>query len=79
MTPTGTQTLTPSLTPTPLKCVGDCGGDRVVTVDEILRMVNIALGNAPIGDCRAGDRSEDGIITVDEILTAVNNALSGCP
>jgi hypothetical protein len=78
MTPTGTQTLTPSLTPTPLKCVGDCGGDRVVTVDEILTMVNIALGNTPVTDCLAGDRNGDETITVDEILTAVNNALSGC-
>jgi D-alanyl-D-alanine carboxypeptidase len=50
-----------------------------VTVDEILTMVNIALGNSPISDCLPGDANHDGQITVDEILTAVNNALNGCP
>lgn len=60
-------------------CVGDCNGDGSVTVDEIVTMVNIALGNSPIGSCPAGDSSGDGAITVDEIITATNNALSGCP
>ncbi|MGD0946540.1 MAG: hypothetical protein ABSA52_03845 [Candidatus Binatia bacterium] len=41
-------------------------------------MVNIALGNARLSDCSAGDANKDGEITVDEILTAVNNALNGC-
>jgi len=42
-------------------------------------MVNIALGNANIDTCLAGDANPDGQITIDEVLTAVNNALSGCP
>jgi hypothetical protein len=41
-------------------------------------MVNIALGNADLSACRAGDVDGDSQITVDEILTAVNNALNGC-
>jgi len=49
-----------------------------VTVDEILTLVNIALGNASPLDCPAGDTDHDGRITVDEILTAVYNALHGC-
>jgi len=49
-----------------------------VTVDEILTMVNIALGNTPVMTCEAGDANHDGQITIDEILTAVNNALNGC-
>jgi hypothetical protein len=49
-----------------------------VTVDEILTLVNIALGNAAVSDCGASDASGDQQITVDEILTAVNNALNGC-
>ena len=60
-------------------CVGDCNGNGTVTVDEILTMVNIALGNTPVTACEAGDANHDGEITVDEILTAVNNALNGCP
>jgi len=59
-------------------CVGDCNGNGQVTVDEILTMVNIALGNTPVTTCEAGDANHDGEITVDEILTAVNNALNGC-
>ncbi|MFI5399241.1 MAG: M4 family metallopeptidase [Candidatus Binatia bacterium] len=63
----------------PGACVGDCNGDHSVTVDEILAMVNIALGNTPLSDCQAGDANHDNHVTVDEILTAVNAALSGCP
>jgi hypothetical protein len=48
-------------------------------VDELLTMVNIALGNAPLADCPAGNSNSDAAITVDEILAAVNNALNGCP
>ena len=41
-------------------------------------MVNIALENAPVTDCEAGDPNGSGGITIDEILTAVNNALGMC-
>ena len=60
-------------------CAGDCGGNHQVTVDEILRLVSIALGNADLSTCQAGDANSSGTITVDEILTAVNSALNGCP
>jgi cysteine-rich repeat protein len=60
------------------QCAGDCNGDGQVTVDELLTMVNIALGNAPVDGCLPGDPNADGQITVDEILTAVTNALNGC-
>jgi hypothetical protein len=49
-----------------------------VTVDEILTMVNVALGNAPVSACESGGVGGDGRITVDEILAAVRNALNGC-
>jgi hypothetical protein len=42
-------------------------------------MVNIALGNADVDTCFAGDANRDGQITIDEILTAVNKVLNGCP
>lgn len=60
-------------------CVGNCNFSSGVTVDEILTMVNVALGNTPIGSCQAGDANGDGQITVDEILSGVNYALNGCP
>jgi hypothetical protein len=59
-------------------CVGDCNDDGYVAVDEILTLVNIALGNATATTCEPGDANHDGQITVDEILAAVNNALNGC-
>jgi WD40 repeat protein len=59
-------------------CVGDCGNDGSVTVDEILVGVNIALGTASFDQCTAFDGNTDQQVTVDEILTGVNNALSGC-
>jgi hypothetical protein len=63
----------------PSACAGDCNGDGVVSIDEILTLVNIALGHVRLKDCEAGDVNVDGRVTVDEILTAVNDGLSGCP
>ena len=80
--PAPTPTTLPTATPTPVvasPCVGDCNGDLQVTVDEILSMVNIALGNTSVSACEAGDANHDGEITVNEILAAVNNALNSCP
>ena len=59
-------------------CAGDCDNSGGVTIDEILTLVNIALGNADVSGCEPGDRNGDGKITIDEILAAVNNALNGC-
>jgi hypothetical protein len=47
-------------------------------VDEILTLVNIALGNAEMSECEIADGNKDDQITVDEILMAVNRALEGC-
>jgi hypothetical protein len=60
-------------------CAGDCGRNNEVTVDEILALVNIALGSGDVATCTAGDRNTDGEITVDEIVAALQNALDGCP
>jgi hypothetical protein len=49
-----------------------------VTIDELVMMVNIALGARPLSDCEAGDSTRDGEITIDEIIRAVTRALSGC-
>lgn len=87
-TPTATRTATPvlSLTPTPtlraspvpLACVGDCGTDGTVTIDELIRGVSIALGTVPPADCPAFDVNHDGAVTMDELIAAVNGALLGC-
>jgi YVTN family beta-propeller protein len=71
----------PTRTPTPTvaRCSGDCEGDGVVTIADLLKLVNISLGIRPVSDCLSGDVDGDGKITIDEVLRAVNAALSGCP
>lgn len=61
------------------RCVGDCNGDGVVTVDEVLRGTNIALGTQPLSSCAIFDADESGAVEVDELIAAVNFALTGCP
>jgi hypothetical protein len=82
-TPTPTQpvaTLTATATEgSATPCVGDCGNDGQVTVDELITGVNIALGVVLPSACPQFDANGDGTVTVDEILQAVNNALNGCP
>jgi hypothetical protein len=51
----------------------------VVSVDDLVRCVNIALGGSPLADCTQCDADGDGIVTVAELLQIVNDALSGCP
>jgi hypothetical protein len=60
-------------------CVGDCNNDGEVTIDDILRGVNLALGSGDLSLCSSIDRDGSGEVTVDEIVAAVNAALSSCP
>jgi hypothetical protein len=60
-------------------CSGDCNRNSEVTVDELITMVNIALGAADQSTCVAGDLNGSDEITVDEIIAGVNSALNGCP
>jgi hypothetical protein len=49
-----------------------------VTINELLLMVNVALEQAQLSVCSAGDHDQNGAITIDEILVAVSHALNGC-
>jgi len=60
-------------------CVGDCDAGGTVTANELVTLVSIALRNANVSACTAGDSKYDGRITIDEIIRAVNTALGGCP
>ena len=62
----------------PTSCVGDCDGNQMVSVNELVTMVNIALDNEQVSSCMRGDPNGSDDIKIDEILTAVNNALNGC-
>lgn len=82
LTSTATATASPEPTPTsppdPRSCPGDCNGDGVITVDEIVIGINVALGNRKASACPAFDIDASGTVTVDELVTAITVALSGC-
>ena len=59
-------------------CSGDCDGDAVVTITELVVAARIAVGATRLEQCRAADANGDGAVTVEEILIAVNNALTTC-
>ncbi len=76
-------TPTPTATPGPAACSGDCDGDGVVTINELVRMTNMALGISicgedPVLPCPAGDANGDCSITVEELVRAVGNSQNGC-
>jgi hypothetical protein len=58
-------------------CAGDCDGGGDVTVNEIISMVNIALGNADNSACLLGI-PPGSAVDISLIIQAVNNALNGC-
>lgn len=76
-------TPTPTETPGAAACTGDCDGDGVVTINELVRMTNMALGISICGEgavapCPAGDANGDCAITVEELVRGVGNNQNGC-
>lgn len=59
------------------RAIGDCNGDGLVTVSELIRAVRIALGEFPIDRCPNADANGDGIVSISELTLAVRNALFG--
>lgn len=60
------------------QCVGDCDSNGRITIEELVRGVNIALNRAAVSVCPQFDRNASGEVTVDELVAAVNAALRGC-
>lgn len=58
-------------------CVGNCNGDHAVTVDELLALVNIALGTTQPSTCPHGIPS-GAVVDVGLVIQAVSGALTGC-
>jgi hypothetical protein len=56
-------------------CAGDCDGDARVRIDELIRLVGIALERLDPGSCP----SLPPVVTVDMLVRAVHAALHGCP
>lgn len=59
-------------------CIGDCGSDGKVAINEIIDCVDIALGSAALSSCAACS-SNGKTVTISDLITAVTNALNGCP
>lgn len=60
-------------------CAGDCDGDGVVAINELVGAVRIALGEATVATCAAADANGDGGVSMDELIRAVLHAIDGCP
>jgi hypothetical protein len=64
-------------------CTGDCDGSGDVTVNEIIILVNMALGTqTQLSACPHGipaNITDVSQVDVTVIITAVNAALNGCP
>ena len=58
-------------------CAGDCDGGGAVTINDLIRLVNIALGTAQLSACPHGVPG-GGDVSIAMIIGAVNNALNGC-
>lgn len=60
-------------------CIGDCGGEGLVAINDIIMLVNVSLGNVDPATCVDGSLPISRNVDVSTIIQAVNNALSGCP
>jgi predicted amidohydrolase YtcJ len=60
-------------------CPGDCNGNRIVAVNELIGLIGMALKQTPTSACAAGDRNADGKVMINEIVSGVAAALEGCP
>jgi len=77
-TPSSTASPSPSATPTLLACAGDCDGMGSVTVNEIITLVNITLGDKQPSACPHGIPT-GAEVDITLIIQAVNWALGSCP
>ena len=60
-------------------CVGDCDGNGVVAINELILGVNVALGTRDISVCEAMDCQGTGMVPINCLIRAVNNDVTGCP
>jgi hypothetical protein len=50
----------------------------LVTINELITAVNIALGESPLESCATVDVDNSGTVAVNELVGAVRRALDGC-
>src|SRR5262245_15198518 len=60
-------------------CEGDCNNDGEVSIDDLIAVVNVSLGEMPMSACPSADAAPgDGRVTIDEVVHSVRDALYGC-
>ena len=63
----------------PGPCAGDCNGDGVVAINEIILGINALLsGSPPPPECQL-DTNGDDAVGVAELVTAIGHLLTACP
>jgi cysteine-rich repeat protein len=61
------------------RCVGDCDGDGMVELNEVITGVGIALDSRDLADCAAFDSDDSSSVDVTELIGGVDNSLNdGC-
>ena len=61
------------------ECMGDCNDDGEVTIDDLVKVVNVSVGSMPMSACINADADpSDGRVAIDEIIRSVRSALYGC-
>jgi len=65
------------LTPPPA-CAGDCDGNGNVSIDELMRGVDIAIGTTAVDQCPAFDCNHTGQVNVVCLIQGVESSLDGC-
>ncbi len=58
-------------------CTGDCNGDGMVSINELILGVNIDLGSQPASMCPPFQNAQ-GMVNIAQLIKGVNNALNGC-
>src|SRR5215468_7815789 len=58
-----------------LACVGDCNGDRLVSISELITCVNTDLGTAELAACPACSSNGRSVV-ISDLIAGINNALS---
>lgn len=58
-------------------CIGDCDGNGVVAINELILGVNIVLDMLPEDACSAFANPE-GMVDIAQLIKGVNNGLGGC-
>jgi hypothetical protein len=70
--------VSPALAGEP-RCAGDCDGNGVVPVGEVVLCVQIPLGRVALESCPNADPTGDGNVGIDDLIAAVETSITSCP